>query len=126
MDITPFALTPEHKGRLASLLNETGQPAAMLIPAIVKALEELQRRSVSGGTPDREAHVHASAPPRKKTHSTELRGKGYPHSAKAARGENLEVEEPVACWDCTTFDFHPTLARIERPALIGHQVVEVC
>ena len=67
MDITPFALTPEHKGRLASLLNETGQPAAMLIPAIVKALEELQRRNVSGGTPDREAHVHASAPPRKKS-----------------------------------------------------------
>ena len=67
MDITPFALTPEHKGRLASLLNETGQPAAMLIPVIVKALEELQRRSVSGGTPDREAHVHASAPPRKKS-----------------------------------------------------------
>jgi len=67
MDITPFDLTPEHKGRLASLLNETGQPAAMLIPAIVKALEELQRRSVSGGTPDREEQVRGSAPPRKKS-----------------------------------------------------------
>ena len=63
---------------------------------------------------------------RKISHSTELRGKGYPHSAKAARGENLEVEEPVACWDCTTFDFHPTLASVLGPTLIGHQVVEVC
>ena len=53
-------------------------------------------------------------------HSTELRGKGYPHSAKAARGEDLEVEEPVACWDCTTFDFHPTLASVLGPTLIGH------
>ena len=67
MDTTPFELTPEQKGMLASLLNETGQPVSLLIPAIVKALEELQRRSVSGGAPDREAQVHISEPPRKKS-----------------------------------------------------------
>ena len=70
--------------------------------------------------------AHAAALLWEIPHSTELRGKGYPHSAKAARGENLEVEEPVACWDCTTFDFHPTLASVLGPTLIGHQVVEVC
>jgi hypothetical protein len=42
MEPTPFELTPEQKGMLASLLSETRQPASMLIPAIVKALEELQ------------------------------------------------------------------------------------
>ena len=67
MDTTPFELTPEQKGMLASLLNETGQPASLLIPAIVKALEELQRRDVAGGTPEREAQVPVSAPPRKKS-----------------------------------------------------------
>jgi len=45
METTPFELTPEQKGMLASLLNETGQPASLLIPAIVKVLEELQERA---------------------------------------------------------------------------------
>ena len=64
METTPFDLTPKQKGLLASLARETGTP----IPALLaKALEELQRRSVSGGTPDREEQVHVSAPPRKKS-----------------------------------------------------------
>jgi hypothetical protein len=64
MDTTPFDLTPEQKGLLASLSRETGTP----IPALLaKALAELQRRPVSGGTPDREEQVNVSAPPRKKS-----------------------------------------------------------
>jgi hypothetical protein len=60
----PFDLTPEQKGLLASLSRDTGTP----IPALLaKALAELQRRSVSGGTPDREEQVRGSAPPRKKS-----------------------------------------------------------
>ena len=39
MEQTPFELTPEQKGMLASLSRETGKP----IPALIaKALEELQ------------------------------------------------------------------------------------
>jgi hypothetical protein len=44
MEPKPFELTPEQKGMLASLLSETGQPVSMLLPAIAKALEELQER----------------------------------------------------------------------------------
>jgi len=44
MEQTPFELTPAQKAMLASLLSETGQPASRLIPAIVKALEDLQER----------------------------------------------------------------------------------
>ena len=42
MDTTPFELTPEHKGMLASLSQETGKPVATLLAAIAAALEELQ------------------------------------------------------------------------------------
>jgi hypothetical protein len=63
----PFDLTPEQKGLLASLSRDTGTP----IPALLaKALAELQRRSVSGGTPDREEQVRGSAPPRKNRSDT--------------------------------------------------------
>ena len=37
----------------------------------------------------------------------------------------MQVEHPVRCRDATAFHFHPTLARIERPALIRDQVVQV-
>ena len=29
------------------------------------------------------------------------------------------------CWDCASFDFHPTLASVLGPTLRGHEVVEV-
>lgn len=45
MEQTPFELTPEQKGMLASLSRETGKPIPMLI---AKALKELQE------------HAHAS------------------------------------------------------------------
>jgi hypothetical protein len=37
----------------------------------------------------------------------------------------LQVEHPVRCRDATAFHFHPTLACIQGPALVGDQVVEV-
>src|SRR5687768_15677724 len=42
MKPTPFELTPEQKGMLASLSRETGKPLPALLAAIAAALEELQ------------------------------------------------------------------------------------
>jgi hypothetical protein len=53
-------------------------------------------------------------------------GKGYYRSSKTSRCEDLEVEEPVACGNCSSFHFHATLAGMLGPTLIGYQVVEVC
>ena len=58
-------------------------------------------------------------------HSTQFSGKEYHCSSKASRREDLQVEEPVACWDCASFDFHPTLAGMLRAPLVGHQVVQM-
>ena len=44
MEPTPFELTPEQKGMLASLSHETGKPLPALLAAIAAALEELQER----------------------------------------------------------------------------------
>ena len=43
----------------------------------------------------------------------------------ASRSQDLQVEHPVRCRDATALDFHPTLARVQGPALVGDQVVEV-
>jgi hypothetical protein len=61
----------------------------------------------------------------KNPHSTELRGGACHRSAKASGGEDLQVEEPVACWDCASFHFHATLTCMLSPTLIGDQVIEV-
>jgi hypothetical protein len=42
MESTPFELTPEQKGMLASLSREAGKPLPTLLAAITAALEELQ------------------------------------------------------------------------------------
>ena len=56
MEPTPFELTPEQKGMLASLSRETGKP----IPALLaKALEELQEREHAGHAPG-ETNGHES------------------------------------------------------------------
>jgi hypothetical protein len=58
-------------------------------------------------------------------HSTQFSG-GVGHcSSKASRREDLEIEQPVACWDCSSFHFHPTLASMLGATLIRYQVVEV-
>jgi hypothetical protein len=50
----------------------------------------------------------------------------YPNLSKAPRSEDLEIEQPVACRDCASFDFHPTLASVLGATLIGHKVVQMC
>ena len=37
----------------------------------------------------------------------------------------MEVEQPVACGDFPTFDFHPTLAGVLGAALIRYEVLQV-
>ena len=54
-----------------------------------------------------------------------LRGGACHRSSKASRGEDLEVEEPVVCRYSSAFDFHPTLAGMLSPTLIGDQVIKV-
>jgi hypothetical protein len=44
MEQLSFELTPQQKGMLASLLDETGQPVPTLMAAIAAALEELRER----------------------------------------------------------------------------------
>ena len=56
MEPTPFELTPEQKGMLASLSQETGKSLPALLAAIAAALEELQEQrehldSANGETP---------------------------------------------------------------------------
>ena len=58
-------------------------------------------------------------------HSIEFSG-GVDHcSSKASRREDLEIEQPVACWDFASFDFHATLAGMLGPTLIRNQVIQV-
>src|SRR5438093_5275073 len=59
-------------------------------------------------------------------HSIAFCGGVCHRSSKAARGEDLAVEEPVACGDCASFDFHPTLASVLGATLVGDEVVQVC
>jgi hypothetical protein len=59
METTPFELTPEQKGMLASLSRETGKP----IPALIaQALEDLQEHEHAGHTPG-ETNGHATEAP---------------------------------------------------------------
>jgi len=37
----------------------------------------------------------------------------------------LQVEEPIACWDGPSFDFHTTLPGMLGTTLVGHQVVQM-
>src|SRR5262245_37600949 len=43
MDTTPFDLTPEQKGMLASLSRETGKPIPVLLAKALEALQERER-----------------------------------------------------------------------------------
>ena len=49
----------------------------------------------------------------------------WQHSSKAPRREDLQVEEPVSCRDCSSFHFHPTLPDMLGATLVGHQVVQM-
>ena len=68
MEQTPFELTPEQKGMLASLSRETGKP----IPALLaKALEELREREHAGHAPG-ETNGHESEAPAPQEASTPI------------------------------------------------------
>jgi hypothetical protein len=58
-------------------------------------------------------------------HSTELRGGVCPHSSKASRGEDLDIEEPVRGGYSPAFYFHSALTGMLSPTLIGDEVVQV-
>jgi hypothetical protein len=45
---------------------------------------------------------------------------------KASGRENLEIQQPVACRDGTSFHFHPTVAGMLGTTLVGDQVVQMC
>src|SRR5262249_2441102 len=60
------------------------------------------------------------------SHSIAFSGGVCHRSAKASRRENLEIEQPVACRDGASFDFHPTLPGMLGTLLIGHEVVQMC
>src|SRR5438132_142104 len=59
------------------------------------------------------------------SHSTQFSGKEDHRSSKASRREDLQVEEPVACWDCSAFHFHSTLAGMLSASLVGHEVIQM-
>ena len=59
-------------------------------------------------------------------HSIEFSG-GVGHcSSKASRREDLEIEQPVASWDCSSCHFSPTLASMLGATLIRYPVVAGC
>ena len=62
---------------------------------------------------------------RKLPHSTQFSGKEDHRSSKASRREDLQVEEPVACGDCSAFHFHSTLAGMLSASLVGHEVIQM-
>ena len=53
-------------------------------------------------------------------HSTRFRGTKCHRSAKPSGGQDLEVEQPVVCWDCSSFDFYSTLSGMHGATLIWH------
>jgi len=64
MEPTPFELTPEQKGMLASLSRETGKPFPTLLAAIAAALEELQEREHASQAQDEaNGHETEASPP---------------------------------------------------------------
>jgi hypothetical protein len=67
MEPTPFELTPEQKGMLASLSRETGKPLPDLLAAIAAALEELQERYEHPRHANGDPAIIAPPPQRKKS-----------------------------------------------------------
>jgi hypothetical protein len=65
MEQTPFELTPEQKGMLASLSRETGKPIPALIAKALEALQEHEPHD-SNAAANGEPAVPLPKPPRKK------------------------------------------------------------
>jgi hypothetical protein len=67
MERTPFTLTPEQKGMLASLYRETGGPLSTLLAAIANALEEVEE-DVRSEHEHGETNGHQTAAPAQEAH----------------------------------------------------------
>jgi hypothetical protein len=52
MEQTPFELTPEQKGLLATLSRETGKPIPALLAEALEVLQEHERLAHAHGTPN--------------------------------------------------------------------------
>ena len=59
-------------------------------------------------------------------HSIAFSGGTCHRSSKASGGEELEIEQPVSCWDCSSLNFHAALPSMLGTSLVGDQVVEMC
>src|SRR5262245_29493691 len=59
-------------------------------------------------------------------HPPGFSGKGYHHSSKTSRGEDLQIDHPVWCGYSPTFHFHATLVGMPGPTLLLHQIIQVC
>jgi hypothetical protein len=66
---------------------------------------------------------HLSGFRRKFSHSIAFSSKRHYHSSKASRGEDLQIEHPIACRYTLAFHFHPALTSMLGPTLIRNQVV---
>jgi hypothetical protein len=79
MEATPFELTPQQKGMLASLSRETGKP----IPALIaEALEELQEHARPGQA---NSGRHADQEPPSVAHAREARKPFWQRFVEASR-----------------------------------------
>ena len=58
--------------------------------------------------------------------SIAFRGQGDHLSAKPSRGEDWQIEAPVACWDTPAFHFHPALRGMLGATLRRDEVIQVC
>src|SRR5215467_13535049 len=58
-------------------------------------------------------------------HSIALCGEACPHSSEASGGMDLDIEEPISGWDCSTLHFHATLAGMLSATLIRNKVIQV-
>jgi hypothetical protein len=62
---------------------------------------------------------------RDEAHSIGFRGRVCPRSAKASRGEDLELEEPVCSGYSSAFHVYATLPGMLSPTLIRDEVVQM-
>src|SRR5215475_12733774 len=58
-------------------------------------------------------------------HSAGFGGRGCHRSAVASRREDVQGEEPVSRWDCSSFHLHATAASMLSAPLVGHEVVQM-
>jgi hypothetical protein len=63
METTPYELTPEQKGMLATLSRETGKPIPALLAEALGALQEREHMGHPYGTTDAPAPAPVASPP---------------------------------------------------------------